>query len=76
MSGAHLIGEILLLLKSCGLSIGDTAFGEVPDRTWLVFGSNGESTVKVEDTSRAIAWCKALLQADATGMAGTPSWGD
>jgi hypothetical protein len=75
ISGARLIDEILLLLKSCGWSIGDTAFGEGPERIWLVFGSNGESTVKVEGTSRAIAWWKALLRANATGMCGAPNGG-
>jgi hypothetical protein len=68
MSGAQLIDEILFTLHRCEWSIGDNAFGEGPDCTWLVFGSNGENLVRVEDPDRAVGWCMAFLQAQATGM--------
>jgi hypothetical protein len=76
MSGPRLIDEILLFLHKCGWTIGDTAVGEGPDRIWLVFGGNGESIIRVDDPSRAVAWAKAFLQAKATGMAGISSWGE
>jgi hypothetical protein len=57
-------------LHRAGWSIGDAAFAGPAGRVWVVSGRNGENLIRAEGPTEAIAWARAVEQAQAVGMLG------
>ena len=58
-------------LHRAGWSVGDVGTATA----WIVSGTNGENMVYTEGKTRAEAWYKATLQAEAVGMLAKPKGG-
>jgi len=60
--------RLFLILHRAGWSIGVTAFVGKEGITWLVFGTNGDHSIRAEGKSQVEAWKDACRQAEEMGL--------
>ncbi len=56
--------RLFLILHRAGWSVGDTAFAGKEGMSWLVYGTNGEHSIRAEGKSQEEAWKQACRQAE------------
>jgi hypothetical protein len=57
-------------LKRASWSLGEVRLLTATGPVWLVDGTNGENRLEARGATQAEAWCRAVEQAMALGMAG------
>jgi len=60
--------KLFLMLHRAGWSIGVTAFVGKEGMSWLVFGTNGDHSIRAEGKSQEEAWRNACRQAEEMGL--------